>query len=91
MFSASDCRHDVEARSASPFGEAYRRTAQLMKLSAPIMGEPEQCARVIVRAVAARSPRARYVVGYDAQMLALAQRVTPTALKDRVLRLTLGL
>jgi NAD(P)-dependent dehydrogenase (short-subunit alcohol dehydrogenase family) len=86
-----DLDRDVEARSGSPFGDAYRRTAQLTKLSAPIMGEPEQCAKVIVRALASRSPRARYVVGYDAQMLALAERLTPTAVKDRVLRLTLGL
>jgi hypothetical protein len=30
-------------------------------------------------------------VGYDAQALALVQSLTPTAVKDRVIRLTLGL
>ena len=36
-------------------------------------------------------PRARYLVGYDAMALAVTDRLTPTVLKDRVLRATLGL
>ena len=48
-------------------------------------------ARVIARALAARSPRARYLVGPDAQALALVERLAPTALKDRLSRLVLGL
>ena len=48
-------------------------------------------ARRIASAVASRHPRARYLVGVDAQALNLLNRVTPTAVKDRVTRLTLGL
>ena len=70
---------------------AYRRTQQITRLSAPIMGEPQQCAKVIARAVASSRPRARYLVGYDAQALAAWDLVTPTEVKDRVLRLLLGL
>jgi hypothetical protein len=55
------------------------------------MGEPETCAKVIASAVAARRPRARYLVGIDAQALSAFQRFTPTAVKDRITRLTLGL
>jgi len=62
-----------------------------MKLTQALMGEPKQVARVIVRSLRSPFPRARYLVGYDAQMLAVAQSLTPTTLKDRVIRLTLGL
>jgi hypothetical protein len=55
------------------------------------MGDPQRCAKVIARAVSSPRPRARYLVGYDAQALALADRLTPTAVKDRVTRFTLGL
>jgi hypothetical protein len=41
--------------------------------------------------VSARVPRARYLVGYDAQALAAMDRLTPTAIKDRFLRVALGL
>jgi len=82
---------DVDARSGSPFDASYRRTLSLTKLASPIMGDPGHCARVIADAVETRTPRARYLVGYDAQALALVQQVTPTFVKDRVLRLFLGL
>jgi hypothetical protein len=62
-----------------------------MKLAEPIMGRPDRVAKVIAGAVAGRAPRARYLVGYDAQAMALLDSVTPTALKDRVSRLTLGI
>jgi hypothetical protein len=55
------------------------------------MGEPATVAKVIAGAVASKRPRTRYLVGYDAMMLAAMDRVTPTAVKDRVSRLTLGL
>ena len=86
-----DLERDIDKRGDSRFGTAYRRTQQAMKLSSPIMGDPSQCARVIVNAVGTRRPRARYLVGVDAVALAAADRFTPTVVKDRVLRLTLGL
>ncbi len=55
------------------------------------MGDPQACARVIVAALTARVPRARYLVGLDAQAILLAQRLTPTFVKDRVMRMGLGL
>jgi NAD(P)-dependent dehydrogenase (short-subunit alcohol dehydrogenase family) len=86
-----DLERDIAKRGGSRYGNAYRRTQQAMKLSSPIMGEPETCAKVIASAVAARRPRARYLVGIDAQALSAFQRFTPTAVKDRITRLTLGL
>lgn len=86
-----DNQRDVERRGDSRFKGAYERTLQLTRLSQPVMGDPATCAAVIGRALTARSPRARYLVGYDAQTLALVMPLTPTALKDRITRLTLGL
>lgn len=86
-----DLERDIEKRGDSRFGNAYRRTQQAMMLSSPIMGEPSHCAKVIANAVSSRRPRARYLVGIDAMALATVERFTPTMLKDRVVRLTLGL
>jgi len=86
-----DLARDVEARSGSRFDGAYRRTQRLTQLIAPVMGEPERCAKVIAGAIASSRPRARYLVGYDAQAMAFADRLTPTLIKDRVLRVAFGL
>ena len=86
-----DLERDINLRGDSRYGTAYRRTQQAMMLSSPIMGEPKQCAKAIANALSSRRPRARYLVGIDAMALATVERFTPTALKDRVVRLTLGL
>ncbi|QXC59605.1 SDR family NAD(P)-dependent oxidoreductase [Aquihabitans sp. G128] len=71
--------------------DAYRRSLQLQRLMEPIMGSPDGCARVVATALTTSFPRNRYLVGIDAQAMLLAQRFTPTFLKDRVIRLGLGL
>jgi NAD(P)-dependent dehydrogenase (short-subunit alcohol dehydrogenase family) len=86
-----DAERDVARRAGSPYDQAYRRALQAIRLGTPFMGDPAQAAKAIVHAIEARSPRARYLVGYDAQALALMDSLTPTGLKDRVLRLGLGL
>jgi NAD(P)-dependent dehydrogenase (short-subunit alcohol dehydrogenase family) len=72
-------------------GAAYRRSLQAQRLLEPIMGSPERCARVIAGALTTSTPRSRYLVGVDAQVMLLAQRLTPSFVKDRVVRLGLGL
>jgi NAD(P)-dependent dehydrogenase (short-subunit alcohol dehydrogenase family) len=86
-----DFARDVEAHKGSRFDDAYRRSLQTLRLTQALMGQPEKVAGVIARALGSSFPRARYLVGYDAQALALVQSLTPTAVKDRVIRLTLGL
>jgi NAD(P)-dependent dehydrogenase (short-subunit alcohol dehydrogenase family) len=86
-----DMEQSLDAHGGSPFEQAYRRSVRLSRLAEPIMGEPGKVARVIGRALRTPFPRARYLVGYDAVALAVTDRLTPTALKDRVLRATLGL
>jgi NAD(P)-dependent dehydrogenase (short-subunit alcohol dehydrogenase family) len=51
---------------------------------------PEQVAATIERALTARRPRARYLVGRDARGMVIAHALLPTAVFDRVLRRVLG-
>jgi NAD(P)-dependent dehydrogenase (short-subunit alcohol dehydrogenase family) len=88
-----DFERDVAKREAagSRYRAAYRRSLQGQRLLGPIMGNPQQCAKVIATAVGTRYPRARYLVGLDAQAMNLADTLTPTFLKDRVMRFGLGI
>ena len=82
---------DVAKRGESRFSGAYSRSQQMMRLAEPIMGNPDRVAKVVASVMSSRSPRPRYLVGQDAQLLALADQVTPTRVKDLVTRLSLGL
>lgn len=84
---------DVDRRedAGTRHGAAYRRSLQAQRLMEPIMGSPEGCAKVIAGALTASIPRNRYLVGLDAQALLMAQRLTPSFVRDRVVRLGLGL
>lgn len=86
-----ELERDLEKRGDSAFGSAYRRSQSLTKLAGPVMGDPATVARVIGGVLDGRAPRARYLVGYDAQAINLWGRVTPTPVKDLVTRLSLGL
>lgn len=86
-----DLERDIEKRGDSRFRTAYRRSQQGLKLTTPIMGEPRHCAKVIRAAISSRHPRPRYLVGMDARGILALGRYTPTALKDRVTRIALGL
>jgi hypothetical protein len=48
-------------------------------------------AKVIAAALTGRWTRPRYLVGVDAQAMAMFSRLTPTQVKDRVTRLMLDL
>jgi short-subunit dehydrogenase len=88
-----EMRRDVDRFEAegSRLASAYGRMLQMQRLLEPIMGQPEHCARVIADAVEAHQPNGRYLVGLDAQAIHLSNRFTPPFVRDRVLRLALGL
>lgn len=88
-----EMRRDVDRREAagSRYTDAYHRSIQGQRLIEPLMGQPEACAKVIADALTTRTPRSRYLVGLDAQALLMAQRFTPTFIRDRAIRLGLGL
>lgn len=86
-----DVERDIAKRGDSRYAGAYQRSKQAMTLGVPLMGDPGQVARLVTKVMGARMPRARYLVGYDAQLLALSDRLTPAPVKDLVSRITLGL
>jgi hypothetical protein len=55
------------------------------------MGDPVRCAKTIVTALTTRWPRARYLVGYDAQAFAVWSSLTPTEVRDHIVRLAMSL
>jgi hypothetical protein len=52
---------------------------------------PERVARVVERALTARRPRDRYVVGPDARVQALLVRALPHRALDRIVARQMGL
>lgn len=86
-----DLERDVAARAGSRYDAAYQRIGGLVSMWSPLMGDPVGCARVIERALRTPLPRARYLVGTDAKLLAMADQLTPTMVRDRILRFAQGL
>jgi NAD(P)-dependent dehydrogenase (short-subunit alcohol dehydrogenase family) len=82
---------DIERRRGSRYEGAYQRAESGTRLTQPLMGDPRTVARTIGRALTSRSPRPRYLVGYDAQAIAFWDLVLPAEVKDRLARLSLGL
>jgi NAD(P)-dependent dehydrogenase (short-subunit alcohol dehydrogenase family) len=86
-----ETERQIAQRSGSRYDPAYQRTLSATKFGQPFMGQPVQCARTIATALTTRWPRARYLVGYDARALALWSSLTPTEMKDRIVRLIMSL
>ena len=82
---------DVEKRAGSRYESAYGRSLRMTRLAQPLMGDPAQVGRVVASALASGRPRARYLVGYDAQAATLWNRLTPQPVWDLVSRRSLGL
>lgn len=82
---------ELAQRIGSRYEAEYRWIPSLLAPYKSLMIDPEAVAGVIGKALTARSPRARYLVGRDAQALALTQGLVPTFVRDRVSRLLTGL
>ena len=82
---------DVVRRAGSNYDAGYQRLRTLLKGFTLFMGEPEGVAKAVGKALTVRSPRARYLVGRDAQVIAAAQPLIPTELRDRITRVVTGL
>jgi NAD(P)-dependent dehydrogenase (short-subunit alcohol dehydrogenase family) len=82
---------DTRRREGSRYGEAYRRIGSGVRMTQPLMGDPSAVARAIAGAMTSRSPRPRYLVGYDARAIAFWDSILPTEVKDRLARLSLRL
>ncbi len=86
-----ETEREIAKRSGSRYDGAYRRTLTATRVFQPLMGDPARCAKVIAGAVTTRWSRSRYLVGYDAQAVAVWSSLTPTEVKDRVVRLFMSL
>ncbi len=82
---------DVVHRVGSDYAAGYQRLRTLLKAFSLFMGEPEGVAKAVGKALTTRSPRARYLVGHDARVIASTQPLIPTDLRDRITRLVTGL
>lgn len=87
----ADLERDLANREGSRYESAYQRIGGLTSMWEPLMGEPASCAKVIAKALQTPLPRARYLVGADARVMAAASQLTPTMVKDRILRIAQGL
>jgi NAD(P)-dependent dehydrogenase (short-subunit alcohol dehydrogenase family) len=82
---------EIERYDGSRYQSAYRRSLRGIKLTEPLMGNPETVAKVIAGAIGSGRPKARYLVGYDAQAVVLYDRLLPSGVRDRLSRIALGL
>jgi NAD(P)-dependent dehydrogenase (short-subunit alcohol dehydrogenase family) len=82
---------DVVRHAGSNYEAGYQRLRTLLKGFTLFMGEPEGVAKAVGKTLTVRSPRARYLVGHDAQVIAAAQSLIPTELRDRITRVVTGL
>jgi NAD(P)-dependent dehydrogenase (short-subunit alcohol dehydrogenase family) len=88
-----DTQRDIakHREAGSRYMKGYERSIRQTQLMNPIMGQPQAAAKTIASALKSSNPRARYLLGIDAQLLNAASRLTPTAIQDRVTRTILGL
>ena len=75
---------ELRGRAGSDFAQSYQRLLANTRLAGPIMSDPSRVADVIARAVTSRNPRARYLIGCDAQVIAGLRACVPTQVWDRV-------
>jgi NAD(P)-dependent dehydrogenase (short-subunit alcohol dehydrogenase family) len=83
--------NELRKRLDSDYFTAYRRLEEGIKASQRLMGDPIDVARVIASVMTAKSPKPRYLVGYDARAVDIYSKLLPTEVRDRLARLTLGL
>ena len=83
--------NDLQRRIDSEYFTAYKRLETGIRASQRLMGDPIEVARVIASAMTVKSPKPRYLVGYDARAIDIYSKVLPTEVRDRLARLTLGL
>jgi NAD(P)-dependent dehydrogenase (short-subunit alcohol dehydrogenase family) len=81
---------DVAAETRSDYDAMIRNVMRLAQRYETNAIPPEQVARVIERALFARRPRARYLVGIDARIRLLVARL-PEPLRDLIVMAALGI
>lgn len=83
--------NDVQRKVDSEYFAAYRRLEEGIKASQRLMGDPIEVGRLIASVMSAKTPKARYLIGYDARAIDIYSKLLPTEVRDRLARITLGL
>lgn len=86
-----EAQRNAEHYDSGRYAEAHRAASEGLRLTDFLRSDPRSVARVVVRAAEASRPQARYLVGYDAQILGRLAPVLPSWLGDRVTRAVQGL
>ena len=90
-----DTAREMQERMPPEAAELYGEAMQAMARVSAETGErgipPEEAAAAIERALTAKRPKARYLVGRDARTMAGASRALPAKVYDRLVRRTLKL
>ena len=73
------------------YDTAYDRFSLQLSMSKLMAISPERAARSIRRTLQVRSPRARYLLGPDANLVARGMSLVPTRVRDTASRLGYGL
>lgn len=86
---ASDYRENMEH---GPYSSVYKRFVRSWRRNAArAKTTPEDCARVILRAIRDTPPRARYQVTLGSEFFLWGMRLLPERLRDRMMRRSFGL
>lgn len=88
---ANEMRAELPPEAERLYGEALDAVTRISAETGARGIPPEEAARVIHKALAARWPRARYLVGRDAYGMKYASRLMPDRLWDAAVRRTLKL
>jgi NAD(P)-dependent dehydrogenase (short-subunit alcohol dehydrogenase family) len=84
-------REKSEPLEAENYARSHRIAGARLDQTDLFRADPVAVARVVVEALEARNPQARYLVGPDAQIIGRLSPMIPTWLSDRVTRLVQGL
>jgi NAD(P)-dependent dehydrogenase (short-subunit alcohol dehydrogenase family) len=88
---ADEMEQLLPAEATTLYGDAVAGMRRAMDHQDRTGIPPEQVARVVGRALFSARPRARYLVGRDAQAAGLVARLVPDSVKDAIVRRVGGL
>ena len=87
----ANAQREARRYEGGAYSEAHRLAREGLRLTDFLRADPRGVARVVSEAIESPRPQARYLVGYDAQILGRLAPVLPSWLTDRVTRVLQGL
>ncbi len=88
---ANEYERNLPERAHELYGDAIRAIRKVSQQSHSRAVSPDKVVKAVLRALTARSPRTRYLVGMDARIQAFMRKILPDKLLDAVLLRMMGL